>query len=159
MQQPYFQRKSHSEVPGAQEFGVLGYPSTAPEGVVVVTLSSFIKAQDLKTCRPFRWVNIRGAPAPPTSGSCPPLYPSLLGQRMAWTAVSSPGLVGLSCSKDRRRAPRRAVEVGPVCFRDSKCLLMGCGLHRDSMPDRVVRTDWTATKACQRAGEGLSGAA
>lgn len=72
-----------------------------------------------------------------------------------------PGLVALSCSKDRRRIPgrgsgdgtSRALGEGTVCFQDNKCLLMGCGLHRDLMPDRVVCIDCVAAKACHGAEE------
>ena len=38
-----------------------------------------------------------------------------------------------------------------MCFHDSECLWMGCGLHGDLMPYRAVRIDWVTTKpACSR---------
>lgn len=48
---------------------------------------------------------------------------------------------------------------GPVCFHDNKCLLMDCGLHRDSVPHRAVHIDWMAAKPCHGAGEELARAA
>lgn len=66
--------------------------------------------------------------------------------------------VGLSSSKDRRRIPRQAGRRGPVCFHDSKCPLMGCGLHGDSMPIELrALIGWPRSR--RAAGGDLAGTA
>lgn len=95
------------------------------------------------------------------------------GPRLAWTETGMQGSEWPRISrseqfqgreKDSRVGEWRwdrpgAGGRGSVCFDDNKCLLMGCGLHRDSVPDRVDCIDWMATKPCHGAGEELAGAA
>lgn len=77
------------------------------------------------------------------------------GELAAWVSRSEP-------LQGQKKGTQVGVEVGlaglgegTVCFQDNKCLLMGGGLHRALIPDRVVYIDFVATKpVTERRGSG-----
>lgn len=99
---------------------------------------------------------------PPDPGSCPLLDSVCPGHRS-----EQPWVGGSELLQGRAEGVQgQGAEAGPagsggggsVCFQDSKCLLRGCGLHGDLVPDCVVHIDWAAAKPCHGVGEELAGA-